>query len=600
MDLAIPEHSSELRRLQKILRHYQGFQLIFALYTDPPDYRNRLIDELNRPFKQPALLDVRDLADFAHFEALLTASAQQADVIHIIGLDAWLLGDSLHDYLRGFNFHRESIAEHSPKPLVLWMPEYLTKDFALLAPDCWEWRRAVLDFCYLPEPEISADKSPLSKVFSEQPSPVEQLELPADWSHARFLLEKNRIEESIAQGQLHTAREQAEVLYQTCLMAGTDAYQGADYDSASAHFSLARVLKLQGYAENALTYFQQVLADFETLSAKGDQSAARMVAVTLTGQGDCLRAIGQLETATGLYLQAIERAEKLGDNRQVAVGKTQLATVRLLQKDYSAALAAYAEARELFSELNEPETVAVAWHQTGMVYRRMQDFEAAERCYRESLNIKNQLANQAGIASSLNELGNLYDAWGRLEQAVKFYSQAADIYVQLDDKRYEGLARSNLAYSLIKLQRYDEARSELQRAIECKSAFGHSALPWTTWDILHDLEQACHNPEAAHAAKQQAILSFLAYRRDGGENMYNQELPQLCQAVLQAIRNNNTDQLLKDLPGLEDLEGLPAYLKPVIPKLNAILQGERNPALADDPELDYDDAAELLLLLEAL
>ena len=29
-------------------------------------------------------------------------------------------------------------------------------------------------------------------------------------------------------------------------------------------------------------------------------------------------------------------------------------------------------------------------------------------------------------------------------------------------------------------------------------------------------------------------------------------------------------------------------------------QGDRNPALADAPELDYDDAVELVLLLEAL
>ena len=38
----------------------------------------------------------------------------------------------------------------------------------------------------------------------------------------------------------------------------------------------------------------------------------------------------------------------------------------------------------------------------------------------------------------------------------------------------------------------------------------------------------------------------------------------------------------------------------MIPKLQAILRGDRNPALAADPDLDYDDAAELQLLLESL
>ncbi len=38
----------------------------------------------------------------------------------------------------------------------------------------------------------------------------------------------------------------------------------------------------------------------------------------------------------------------------------------------------------------------------------------------------------------------------------------------------------------------------------------------------------------------------------------------------------------------------------MIPRLHAILDGSRDPALAEDPALDYDDAAELALLLERL
>ncbi|MGZ3300534.1 MAG: hypothetical protein ACXWO3_06485, partial [Isosphaeraceae bacterium] len=44
----------------------------------------------------------------------------------------------------------------------------------------------------------------------------------------------------------------------------------------------------------------------------------------------------------------------------------------------------------------------------------------------------------------------------------------------------------------------------------------------------------------------------------------------------------------------------PNYLRPVLLALRAILAGSRDPALADDPALDYDDAAEILLLLERL
>ena len=411
------------------------------------------------------------------------------------------------------------------------------------------------------------------------------------------------------------ALTQAVALLNLALQAGASAYQGAAYDMAMAHDAFGDVLSRGGNTEAALKPLQQAQLGFQALADDGNQSAARMVSLTLTELGDCLTDLGRLDAAVALYQQAIELSEKLDYKRQVAVGKGQLATVRIYQKDYKAALVGHTEARELFQQLGEPQGVATAWHQTGMVYSAMQDYEQAEQAYRKSLAIKSKLGNKADVASSLNELGTLYNVWGKLEQAVVFYRQAADSYIQLGDQRYEGVTRSNLANTLIKLQRYDEARSELERAIECNKAYGHSAEPWKTWGILCDLELACNHPAAAHAAKQQAIQSYWAYRRDGGENMDRHELPQLCQTVLQAIREQPHNkagffkwfkrsqpslQYVQELSALQSDPDLADYLKPVIPKLIAICLGDRNPALADDPELDYDSAAELLLLLEAL
>jgi len=260
----------------------------------------------------------------------------------------------------------------------------------------------------------------------------------------------------------------------------------------------------------------------------------------------------------------------------------------------------YAEAREIFESLGEPGTVAVAWHQIGVAHREARQFEQAERAYRQSLAIKVQQKNLAGEAASLNELGNLYNLMGRLEDAVKCYRQAADIYVRLQDQRNEGLVRNNLADTLIKLQRYDEARRELLRAIECDKPYGHAAQPWLTWAILCDLERATGNPQAADEARRQAIASFLAYRRDGGQSM--DWGAQACAAVGQAIQANAPDAATGLEQELAEELRQTDHPRPqaLIPKLQAILRGDRDPALAADPALDYDDAVELQLLLEAL
>jgi tetratricopeptide (TPR) repeat protein len=181
----------------------------------------------------------------------------------------------------------------------------------------------------------------------------------------------------------------------------------------------------------------------------------------------------------------------------------------MLQGDYAEALTLYAEARTLFEALHEPRSVATIWHQLGIVHRYNGNLEQAEHAYRQSLALEVQSHNLAGEANSLLELGNLYDDMGHLEEAETFSRQAAEKFVTLRDFLGEGRARNNLAATLIKLKYYDDARCELHRALECNKLFGHNAEPWKTWSLLHILEQAAGNSQAAADSWQQAVQCYL-------------------------------------------------------------------------------------------
>jgi tetratricopeptide (TPR) repeat protein len=187
---------------------------------------------------------------------------------------------------------------------------------------------------------------------------------------------------------------------------------------------------------------------------------------------------------------------------------------------------------------------------------------------------------------------------GRLEDALTCSRQAADIYSVLQNLSAEGACRHNLACTLIKLERYDEARQELLRAIECNSPFSHAAQPWKSWALLYDLEQATGNVPAAADARQQAIQCYLEYRYAGGGN--HAPGARLCAQIAHAISQGDTTEVTQFLAEAAAAADTPAWLKAMLPKLQAILRGDRNPTLAADPALDYDDAAELLLLLETL
>jgi hypothetical protein len=344
---------------------------------------------------------------------------------------------------------------------------------------------------------------------------------------------------------------------------------------------------MSGAAENALPHLDEARERFQQLES------VSMANTALGEKADCLRDLGRYEESAAAYQETIKMDEKHLDLRGSAVGKGQLATVRMLQKNYSEALNLYNEVREIFEQMGEPGSVATAWHQIGRVHEEAGQYEAAEKAYQESLKIEVQIGNGYGEITTLGQFGSLYSRMGRVEDAVAFYRQAADVTQAFGDFNSEGAVRSNLANELIKLQRYDEARIELHRAIECDRPFGYVAEPWLAFQILSDLERAVGNQSAAKQARSQAIQAYLAYRRAGGES----QVPggELCALVAQ-----QPEAAKAELPELMQDPDLQTYLKVLIPHLQAVLAGSRDVTLADDPNLDYDDAAELLLLIESL
>jgi tetratricopeptide (TPR) repeat protein len=422
----------------------------------------------------------------------------------------------------------------------------------------------------------------LDRVVNVRKEAAQQL---GSWSHSRFEADRAALDRLIEEGRHADAVNAAGSLLKAAMAAGEQAYESAAYDLAMAYFGLGRALQLSGAAQDALSYLDEARERFQKLEAS-------MAADSLIDKADCLRDLGRYDEAARAYEEAIGTAGTLGQ-RTEAAAKFQLGTVRMFQKQYTEALTLYNEVREIFKQLGEPGSVATAWHQIGWAHQEAGQYEPAEKAYQESLKIRVQIGNRAGEAGTLNQLGNLYSGMERSEDAVALYRQATDVYQSLGDLRLEGTSQYNLADELLKLGRYDEARATLERAIECKRPFGHTATLWNTFSRLSDLERAVSSQSAARQARNQAIEAYLAYRRAGGESQF----PGGTFCALVAHQPGSAKAKLDDLLQTPDL---PGYLRVLIPHLLAVLAGSRDVTLADDPNLDYDDAAELLFLIECL
>lgn len=415
------------------------------------------------------------------------------------------------------------------------------------------------------------------------------------WNHASFEAARTRIQQQLASGLMREAFDGAQSLLQRARSAGEGAYPGSDYDLAMAFFFLARALKVLGGSEDSLYLLNEAWQRFETIAKEQKIKAAEgMASVCIMEQGDSLFDLGRLDEASAAYEEAIRRDEQLGNKRGVAVGKGQLGTIRMEQRRYPEALRVFEDARKQFAPLNEPSSVAAIWHQTGRVYEMMKKAEAAENAYRQSLAISVQFDDVEGKAKTLSQLGNLYNAvLDRHDEAVIFYRQS----IEIGNAANEGLIRSNIADSLYKLGRLDDARQEIVKAIKCKAQFGHACHPWMTWAILSNIEVDAGNPTAAIEAKRKAIESYLAYRRDGGENHIDSG--RICFVVTNTLLAGDIAAAETFLDRLVD-GWKAAGFNTFVPTLQAIVTGSRDRTLANDPDLTYAMAAEILLLIETL
>jgi tetratricopeptide (TPR) repeat protein len=227
-----------------------------------------------------------------------------------------------------------------------------------------------------------------------------------------------------------------------------------------------------------------------------------------------------------------------------------------------------------------------------MAHEGLNEYDAAEQAYQNSLRISVQFDQHTQEEATLAELGYLYAKQRRYDDAARFYADAVEIAVSIKDRMAEGADRSSLAGIFIKLERYDEARIELGHAMKCQKRFGHAAQPWSALRSLSELERAVGNEAAAQDARRRARDAYSAFRRAGGE------IQTVAGGICALARSSREEaKKLLELPESSSIEPSTRLL---ITLIQSVLTGCRDPSLADDPRLDFDEAAELLLLIESL
>lgn len=418
------------------------------------------------------------------------------------------------------------------------------------------------------------------------------------WTHATFLKVEGEIELLLYSNQIPQAVDTAEKLQRQSLKAGDAAYLEAPQDIARSYLLLGQALQKYGSAQLALQPLSESQRRFAILASWGGTGYADILIKTISLQGDCLRDLGRLQEAATAYEQAIHYASSSDNPRAAANNMIELATTYQQMGYLSDALYQYQDALVLIRKLNDIEMMAAILQQMGIAYMESNQFDQSQKAFVEAWNLSEDMSDEALSADILTELGNLWNLQGGFAEAIDFYRQAASVYVNLGHTPQEGAVRSNIADVLIKLGHFEDAQSELARAIECESPLGHTAEPWKTWNIMHRLQQATGNKSGQLDAHIRATSSYAAYRKAGGtsQSAWNP----LYTLVLDAIQFKKQEKAKGVLRNLLRRNDLSASDKSCIYTLQKILNGNYSLRLTDNTKLSYLDTVELRLLIESL
>ncbi len=316
------EHSGEYLRLARLWQRKQGHAWIFVA-IDSAQLRDGLIARLD-PRHTDARLLLPAQADPVQLVALLARAGAGALRAHLVLADAWQ-PDGL--WWQQVNTLRERLADAFPHPVIWWLPDTCITQAARNAPDLWNWRETVLDFCEHLQPTQTAPVPGVAINFTGSADKEAILQRLRDIeaylaahgtqsaAAAHLLLEAARADERL--GRWDASQHYAQQAHNAFAQLGNERM------AVQAKGQIADILQARGRLDEALAIRQK-----EELPVYEQLGDIRSVAITKGQIADILEVRGRLDEALAIrQKEQLPVYEQLGDIRSAAITKGQIADI---------------------------------------------------------------------------------------------------------------------------------------------------------------------------------------------------------------------------------------------------------------------------------
>jgi len=230
----------------------------------------------------------------------------------------------------------------------------------------------------------------------------------------------------------------------------------------------AKVYEKKGEFDESLKCCERGLE----LVEQGGEEAEKRKLKLLGAKGWAFFSKGESDYAEEAWIEAVEVAEKIGDEKEVAQALHDRGNLYWGQGRYNKALKLWKKALSTREDIGDKRGIAASLHNIGEVYRHKGELDRALEHFKDSLEIERKIGNKRGIAISLNNLAIIYKNKGELDQALEHYQKSLEIKKKIGDKKGIGTSLNNLATVYKNKGELDRALEHYQKSLEIERNIG--------------------------------------------------------------------------------------------------------------------------------
>jgi tetratricopeptide (TPR) repeat protein len=196
-----------------------------------------------------------------------------------------------------------------------------------------------------------------------------------------------------------------------------------------------------------------------------DGEATPLFANLLRWSGSVLRDLGEIDRADRLYADSFEVADRTGQVAAKASALNCRAVIAQRRGDLEEATALYRRAARLAMEAGEIRLAGMIEQNLGVLANIRGDLDGALVRYRAALRAFEEVNDDEAVSWVLNNMGMLLTDLGLPMRAEKSFVQGLAIARTRRDRPMEGVLQANYGESLIAMERWADAATELDAAL---------------------------------------------------------------------------------------------------------------------------------------